>query len=101
MTEDETPQDARGGVVRERLVWQAATRDDVRVAQALHAGEEVEAIHERSEAGVLDGFVPYLDVTGVRTEIGTLHLPGQERVVTRWCRWCCSTCSRCFWASPR
>lgn len=81
MTEDETPQEAGGGVVRERLLWQAATRDDARVAQALHRGEEVDAIHELSEAGLLDGLFHFLDVTGVREEIGTLHLPGQERVL--------------------
>jgi hypothetical protein len=81
MTEDGTTQDARGGVVRERLVWQAATRDDAQVAQALHAGEEVDAIHELSEAGLLDGFLHFLDVTGVCAEIGVLQLPGQERVL--------------------
>ncbi len=81
MSEETTAGEANGGVVRERLLWQAATRDDVRVAQALHAGEEVDAIHELSEAGLLDGFFHFLELTGVREEIGALHLPGQERVL--------------------
>jgi hypothetical protein len=71
----------RAAVVRERLAWQAATRDDQRVAQALHAGEEVDAVHELSEAGLLDGFFHFLALTGVREEIGQLTLPGQERVL--------------------
>src|SRR5579871_1180460 len=79
MGEDESTQAA--GVVQERLLWQAATRDDTRVARALHAGEEVDALHELSEAGLLDGFFHFLDMTGVREEITTLHLPGQERVL--------------------
>ena len=37
--------------VMERLNWQLAWRDDERVAQALYAGEEMEEIHELSEAG--------------------------------------------------
>jgi len=81
MGEAERTQDASGGVVRDRLLWQAATRDDARVAQALHTGEEVDAIHELSEAGLLDGFFHFLDLTGVRDEIGAVHLPGQERVL--------------------
>jgi len=80
MTEKGAPEDT-GGVVRERLVWQAATRDDARVARALHAGEDVDAIHELSEAGLLAGFFHFLDVRGVREEIGATHLPGQERVL--------------------
>lgn len=46
MAEDDAAGDENGGVVRERLLWQTATRDDRRVAQALHAGEEVDALHE-------------------------------------------------------
>ncbi len=41
----------------------------------------MDAIHQRSEAGLLDGFFYFLDVTGVREEIGAMHLPGQERVL--------------------
>lgn len=37
----------------ERLHWQLAWRDDERVAQALYAGEEMEEMHELSEAGLL------------------------------------------------
>ena len=39
--------------VMERLNWQLAFRDDERVAQALYAGEEMEEMHELSEAGVV------------------------------------------------
>ncbi len=50
MTEKGAPEDT-GGVVRERLVWQAATRDDARVARALHAGEEVVNIPNNAQVG--------------------------------------------------
>ncbi len=40
-------------VVVERLAWQTASRDDQRVAQAIHSGQEIDALHELSEAGFL------------------------------------------------
>ena len=40
--------------LQERLNWQLARRDDTQVAQALYAGEEMEEMHELSEAGLLD-----------------------------------------------
>ena len=42
--------------VVERLSWQTAQRDDMRVAKALHGEQEIDAMHELSEAGLLDEF---------------------------------------------
>jgi len=56
-SEEQSPPSA----VMERLNWQLAWRDDGRVAQALHAGEEIEEMHELSEAGLLDGFFVFLE----------------------------------------
>lgn len=53
------------GVVMTRLSWQLAVRDDVQVAQALYAGEEIEEIHELSEAGLLDEFFVFLKDIGM------------------------------------
>lgn len=64
-----------------RLDWQPARRDDQRVAQAVHAGEELDAVHELSEAGLLDGFFAYLEALGVPTLIGTLAFAKVERVL--------------------
>jgi hypothetical protein len=64
-----------------RLDWQTAQRDDQRVAQAVHAGEELDAVHELSEAGLLDEFFAYLEALGVPALIRTLVFEQVERVM--------------------
>jgi hypothetical protein len=78
--EDKSSEAAPSAVV-ERLAWQTATRDDQQVAQAIHAGHELDAMHELSEAGLLDEFVAFLEEVGVMKEIEQLNLPGVERVL--------------------
>lgn len=68
-------------VLRERLRWQSAQRDDQQVAQALYQGAEVDALHELSEAGLLDGFFAFLEEVGVLDLFGALTLPGVQRVL--------------------
>jgi hypothetical protein len=58
-----------------------ARRDDKRVAQALYAGEEIEEIHELSEAGLLDEFFAFLEEIGMRGVFEELDLPGVQRVL--------------------
>src|SRR5713101_6802988 len=67
--------------VMERLSWQLARRDDKRVAQALYAGEEVEEMHELSEAGLLDEFFVFLEEIGLMGVLEQLDLPGVQRVL--------------------
>lgn len=67
--------------VVERLAWQTAQRDDAHVAQALHQGAELDAVYELSEAGLLDEFFHFLEITGVRALIGQMTLPSVERVL--------------------
>ena len=67
--------------VMERLSWQLAGRDDARVAQGLHAGEEIEEMHELSEAGLLDEFFVFLQDVGMMVVLEQLELPGVERVL--------------------
>lgn len=64
----------------ERLTWQTARRDDQQVAQAVHTGEELDAVFPLGEVGLLDEFSHFLDVTGVLTPITALELPGVERI---------------------
>jgi hypothetical protein len=64
-----------------RLAWQTARRDDQRVAQAVHAGEELDAVHELSEAGLLDEFFAYLEALGVPALISRVVFPEVERVM--------------------
>src|SRR3989442_13576315 len=67
--------------VMERLNWQLAWRDDGRGAQALYAGEEIEEMHEMSEAGLLDEFFVFLEEIGMMAMLERLAVPGGQRVL--------------------
>src|SRR5712692_11664990 len=67
--------------VMQRLTWQLALRDDGQVAQALYAGEEIEEIHELSEAGLLDEFFVLLKEIGMLAVLEEQELPGVQRVL--------------------
>src|SRR2546425_5648613 len=67
--------------VMERLNWQLAWRDDGLVAQALYAGEEIEEMHELSEAGLLDEFFVFLEEIGLMGVVEQMQLPGVQRVL--------------------
>ncbi len=71
----------QGSAVQERLDWQVASRDDRRVAQALYAGEEIEEMHELSEAGLLDEFFAFLEESGMMSVLKRQELPGVQRVL--------------------
>jgi Transposase DDE domain len=64
----------------ERLTWQTARRDDPQVAQAVHGGEELDAVFPLGEVGLLDEFYHFLDLSGALAQITALDLPGVERV---------------------
>src|SRR2546426_2545707 len=76
-SEEQSPPSA----VMERLNWQLAYRDDARVGQALYAGEEIEEMHELSEAGLLDEFFVFLEQIGMMAALEQLELPGVQRVL--------------------
>src|SRR5947208_15256124 len=67
--------------VLERLSWQLAGRDDARVAQALYSGEEIEEMHELSEAGLLDEFFAFVEEIGMMAVLEQMELPGVQRVL--------------------
>src|SRR5437763_15323893 len=109
-SEEQSPPSA----VMERLNWQLAWRDDGRVAQALYAGEEIEEMHELSEAGLLDEFFVFLEEIGMMAVVEQMVLPGVQRVLvptvqfvllylrhpcsleaSRWMS--CPRCSRASW----
>lgn len=50
MIQEPEPREKRQSAVQERLGWQTAQRDDRQVAQGLHAGAEIGAMYELSEA---------------------------------------------------
>ena len=67
--------------VQERLSWQLAYRDDARVARGLYAGEEIEEMHELSEAGLLDEFFEFVKEIGMMAVLEQEELPGVRRVL--------------------
>jgi hypothetical protein len=67
--------------VQERLNWKLAKRDDARVAKGLYAGEEIEEMHQLSEAGLLDEFFMYLEGIGILEAFEQVVLPTVKRVL--------------------
>src|SRR2546421_5895399 len=68
-------------IVQERLNWKLAYRDDVKVAQRLYAGEEIEEMHELSDAGLLDEFFVFLEEVGMMQVFEQMSLPGAKRML--------------------
>lgn len=65
----------------DHLSWRAAEREDRQVAQAIHQGEEVDAVYGLNEAGLLDEFWHFLELLGVLTLISPLQVPAIQRVL--------------------
>jgi len=68
-------------MVQERLNWKLAQRDDTRVAQGLYAGEEIEEMHQLSDAGLLDEFFVYLEEIGMLEAFEQVVLPDVKRLL--------------------
>ncbi len=81
MSKEASEEQSQPSAVQERLNWQVACRDDARVAQALYAREEIEEMHELSEAGLLDEFFAFLEEIGIMAVLEQQELPGVQRVL--------------------
>ncbi len=68
-------------IVQERLNWKLAWRDDAQVAQGLYAGEEIEEMHELSDAGLLDEFFVFLQDLGMLQAFEQVSLAGAKRML--------------------
>src|SRR5437763_2253428 len=68
-------------IVQERLNWKLAWRNDAKVAQGLYAGEEIEEMHELSDAGLLDEFFVFLEELGMMQAFERMSLSGVRRIV--------------------
>ena len=68
-------------IVQERLNWKLACRDDAQVAQGLYAGEELEEMHDLSDAGLLDEFFVFLEEMGMMQAFEQMSLPGAKRML--------------------
>jgi len=62
------------------LSWQVAERNDEQVAQAIHSGEELDAIYGLDEVGLLDGFFHFLEEIGVLSLAEEIEVPDIQRV---------------------
>ena len=76
----QTPEESRRNLVN-NLSWQAAQRNDKQVAQAIHNGEEVDAIYGLDEVGLLDGFFQFLEQVGIFFLIEEIEVPDIQRVL--------------------
>jgi hypothetical protein len=68
-------------IVQERLNWKLAWRDDAQVAQGLYTGEDIEEMHELSDAGLLDEFFVFLEELGMMEAFEQMRLPGAKRML--------------------
>jgi Transposase DDE domain len=68
-------------IVQERLNWKLAWRDDAKVAQGLYVGEDIEEMHELSDAGLLDEFFVFLEEVGMMQAFEQMRLPGVKRML--------------------
>lgn len=76
----QTAEDIRRNIIN-NLSWRAATRDDRQVAQAIHQGEEMEAIYGLNEVGLLDEFWHFLELVGILALMVAIPAPTVERVI--------------------
>jgi hypothetical protein len=81
-SEKGTDEHAEGpSVIQERLNWKLAYRNDAKVAQGLYAGEEIEEMHELSDAGLLDEFFVFLEELGMMQAFERMSLSGVRRIL--------------------
>ena len=78
---EEARREREPSAVLARLSWQLAVRDDVKVAQGLYAGEEIEEMHELSDAGLLDEFFVFLEELGMMQAFEQMCLTGVKRIL--------------------
>ncbi len=75
----QTTTEIRQNVI-EQLDWQAAERDDKRVAELLYSGEKADGIHTLDEAGLLDEFFVFLAESQVMSFWKTYEINAMQRV---------------------
>lgn len=63
------------------LGWHTAQRDDTGVAQAIHRGEELDAVFGLEEVGLIDEFWHFLKLMGIFPLLEAVQIPAIERVL--------------------
>ncbi len=77
---EQAAEDVRRNVIHS-LSWRAATRDDRQVAQAIHQGQELDALYGLNEVGLLDEFWHFLELVGGLALMAAIQAPAMERVI--------------------
>lgn len=76
----QTADEIRGNLFQ-HLGWHAAQRDDIKVAQAVHQGEELDAVFGLEEVGLMDDFWHFLQLVGIFPLLEAIQIPAIERVL--------------------
>ena len=74
----------------ERLCWQAAYRDDSRVARRLYHKHVVDGVYQLDEGALLDDFFYFLQELGVGDWLGDIQ---GTAIQLRWSRSSSMSCS--------
>jgi len=80
MSNQQTTEDVKKNLIHQ-LSWRVAERDDQRVAQAIHDGEELDGVYGLNEAGLMDEFWHFLEQVGVFPLIEQIKATTIERVM--------------------
>jgi hypothetical protein len=65
--------------VAERLCWEVARRDDLRVARRLYRKQEVDGVYRLDEGAVLDECFHVLQAIGVMSRLEEVHGTASQR----------------------
>ncbi|MCK4452633.1 MAG: transposase [Anaerolineae bacterium] len=76
----QTQEETRRNLIN-NLSWQAAQRDDKRVAQAIYEGEDLDAIYSLDEVGLLDGFFHFLEQMGIFSLVEEIEVSDIQRLL--------------------
>jgi hypothetical protein len=80
MARPQSTEEVRRNLI-DHLSWHAAERNDQEVAQAIHAGAELDGIYGLNEAGLLDEFWHFLEVVGIFPLVAQIEAPAIQRVM--------------------
>ena len=76
----QTPDEIQRNIVH-ALRWQVAARDDAQVARAIRDHDELDAVYNLDEIGLLDGFFRFLEEMGISALLQAVGIPALERVL--------------------
>jgi hypothetical protein len=63
----------------ERWCWEAARRNDTRIARRLYRKQEVDRVYRLNEGAVLDDFFHFLDQIGMMALLAEVHGTAMQR----------------------